>query len=315
MSTQPADTDLMPDIARRPHQKPQGILDWVGMSDIHQPISLLDDGEEQRVQANVQVYVNLADPLAKGIHMSRLYLLLDEHARTRPLSVAGMRMLLNALHGSHQDLSTHAYVQFDFGYEMRQAALKSDNEGWSIYPASLKGTLANGEVQIELEVEVTYSSTCPCSAALARQLIQRQFEASFDRDDPPSFDEVRAWLGTEDGIVATPHSQRSYARVRTRLADHMRELPLRSLITNLEAALGTPVQTAVKRSDEQEFARLNGQNLMFCEDAGRKLQAALNEDERLADFWVRIEHHESLHAHNAVAVVSKGVEGGYLPVP
>ena len=315
MSTLPSDPDLMPDIARRQHQKPQGTLDWVGMSDIHQPISIVDEGETQRVQANVQVYVNLADPHAKGIHMSRLYLLLDEHARTRPLTVAGLRMLLNALHGSHHDLSTHAFVQFDFGYEMRQPALLSENEGWSIYPASLKGTLADGEVKIELEVQVTYSSTCPCSAALARQLIQRQFEDSFDRDNPPSFDEMRAWLGTEDGIVATPHSQRSYARVRTRLADDVKELPLRSLISRLESALGTPVQSAVKRADEQEFARLNGQNLMFCEDAGRKLQAVLNDDDRLADFWVRIEHHESLHAHNAVAIVSKGVDGGYLPLP
>ena len=50
---------------------------------------------------------------------------------------------------------------------------------------------------------------------------------------------------------------------------------------------------------------------MFCEDAGRKLQAVLDADERLSDFWVRIEHHESLHAHNAVAVVTKGVDGGY----
>ena len=33
-------------------------------------------------------------------------------------------------------------MQFDFGYEMRQPALLSENEGWSIYPASLKGTLA-----------------------------------------------------------------------------------------------------------------------------------------------------------------------------
>ncbi|MEQ9002940.1 MAG: GTP cyclohydrolase, FolE2/MptA family, partial [Pseudomonadales bacterium] len=63
------------------------------------------------------------------------------------------------------------------------------------------------------------------------------------------------------------------------------------------------------------FARLNGQNLMFCEDAARKLQKALNADERVADFWVRIEHHESLHAHNAVAIVTKGLEDGYLPLP
>ncbi|MEQ8858198.1 MAG: GTP cyclohydrolase FolE2 [Pseudomonadales bacterium] len=315
MSTMPSHPDLMPDIARRPHSKPQGTLDWVGMSDIHQPITLLDGGETQRVQANVQVYVNLEDPHAKGIHMSRLYLLLDEHARSRPLSVPGLRMLLNAMQASHDDLSTRAFVQFDFGYELRQSALLSDNTGWSIYPASLRGTLENGEIHVELDVQITYSSTCPCSAALARQLIQQEFEASFSADKPPSFDEMRAWLGTEDGIVATPHSQRSYAKVKTRLADDVVELPLRTLIADLEAALGTPVQSAVKRADEQEFARLNGQNLMFCEDAGRKLQAALDADERLSDFWVRIEHHESLHAHNAVAVVTKGVDGGYLPIP
>jgi GTP cyclohydrolase IB len=314
MST-PALVNVMPDIARRLHSKPQGTLDWVGMSDIHQPILLRDGGEEQRVQANVQVYVDLNDPHAKGIHMSRLYLLLDEHARTRPLSVAGMKMLLAALHGSHQDLSTRAFVQFDFDYEVRQPALLSDNAGWASYPVSLKGTWIDGEMQIELGVRVTYSSTCPCSAALARQLIQKAFTERFSALGSVGFDDVSDWLGTEQGILATPHSQRSYATARIRLGEDIRDLPLRSLIGLLEAALGTPVQTAVKREDEQEFARLNGKNLMFCEDAGRKLQTALNADTRFTDFWVRIEHHESLHAHNAVAIVTKGVDGGFLPIP
>jgi GTP cyclohydrolase IB len=83
----------------------------------------------------------------------------------------------------------------------------------------------------------------------------------------------------------------------------------------VEGTLKTPVQTAVKREDEQEFARLNGQNLMFIEDAGRKLKYALESDARLTDFWVRLEHHESLHAHDAVGVITKGVRGGYRPVP
>jgi GTP cyclohydrolase I len=50
---------------------------------------------------------------------------------------------------------------------------------------------------------------------------------------------------------------------------------------------------------------------MFCEDAARRMQAALNEDERVADFWVRASHFESLHPHNAVAVAVKGIAGGY----
>ncbi len=312
---QPIERSTMPDIAGNPHPKPQGKLDWVGMSDIHQPILIRDGHEEKQVQANVQVYVNLEDPHAKGIHMSRLYLLLDEHAQTRPLSVAGMKMLLGAMHSSHLDLSTRAFVQFDFQFETRQQALLSDNAGWSSYPVTLKGTLINGQVQLELGVEVTYSSTCPCSAALARQLIQQAFAERFSAGEEFTLESVNAWLGTEAGIVATPHSQRSYAKVRTLLADDARELPIRSLIRRLEDALGTPVQTAVKREDEQEFALRNGQNLMFCEDAGRKLQTTLNDDHLYSDFWVRIEHHESLHAHNAVSIVTKGVDGGYLPIP
>lgn len=315
MSTMPAAANFMPDIAQRPHHSPQGTLDWVGMSDIHQSIVIRSGGRDQRLQANVQVYVNLEDPHAKGIHMSRLYLLLDEHARNRPLSVASVEELLNALHGSHADLSSRAFVEFTFGYERRQAALISEHAGWHVYPASLKGTLENGHVTIELGVQVTYSSTCPCSAALARQLIQQQFEQSFRTGEPVAFDDIREWLGTEEAISATPHSQRSFAKVKTRLAPDVTDLPIDGLIDNLEAALGTPVQTAVKRADEQEFARLNGSNLMFCEDAGRKLQAALGRESRFADFWVRVEHHESLHPHNAVAVFSKGVAGGYLPIP
>ncbi|MGE0626127.1 MAG: GTP cyclohydrolase FolE2 [Pseudomonadales bacterium] len=305
----------MPDVARHPHEDPQGTLDWVGMSDIHQPILVRDGSEEQRVQATVQVYVDLADPHAKGIHMSRLYLLLDEHATTRPLSVAGLKMLLGSMHTSHLDISTRAFVEFTFQFEKRQSSLLSDNTGWASYPVTVKGSLIDGEMHLELGVEILYSSTCPCSAALARQLIQKAFAERFARGEPLDFESVSAFLGAEEGIVATPHSQRSIAKVKTVLAPHLESLPIRALIDSLEAAIGTPVQAAVKREDEQEFALRNGQNLMFCEDAARKLKAQLNGDSRFEDFWIRIEHHESLHAHNAVSIVTKGQDGGYLPIP
>jgi GTP cyclohydrolase I len=84
-----------------------------------------------------------------------------------------------------------------------------------------------------------------------------------------------------------------------------------ALIDRIEGALKTPVQTAVKRADEQAFARLNGQNLMFCEDAARRMQRALDADDRIADFWVRASHYESLHPHNAIAIATKGVANGY----
>lgn len=285
------------------------------MSHVHQPLMVKDGDLSKAVQANVQVYVNLGDPHAKGIHMSRLYLLLDEHAETRPLTAAGLKMLLGSILESHHDLSTNAFVQFEFDHFVRREALISDNQGWSSYPVMVKGTLLDGEIALELSVEVQYSSTCPCSAALARQLIQEQFDADFGQQGDVRLSDVRAWLGTEEAVRATPHSQRSTAKVMVRLASDMDEFPITALIDQVEEVLKTPVQAAVKREDEQEFARLNGSNLMFVEDAGRRIKSTLCEDDRWGDFWVRIEHHESLHAHDAVGVFTKNVEGGYLPIP
>ena len=118
-------------------------------------------------------------------------------------------------------------------------------------------------------------------------------------------------MGSEQGICATPHSQRSVAQLRTRLLPSFHDFPVIDIIDTVEEALATPVQTAVKREDEQAFALLNGSNLMFCEDAARRVQLALDPDENIADFHVWIAHLESLHAHDAVAEASKGVAGGY----
>ena len=73
------------------------------------------------------------------------------------------------------------------------------------------------------------------------------------------------------------------------------------LIDYAEVALGTAVQTVVKRSDEQAFAVANGQNLMFCEDAARRLNNVFRCASFCEAFDIRVEHQESLHPHNAVA--------------
>lgn len=153
---------------------------------------------------------------------------------------------------------------------------------------------------VELKIDVTYSSTCPCSAALARQLIQQQFIDDF-ANTTLQHEDVLAWLGSAKGIIATPHSQRSTAQLLVALQAGQPTLPLTELIDHAEAALGTAVQTAVKRADEQAFALANGQNLMFCEDAARRLNLALQRSIAVQAFHVKVIHAESLHAHDAVA--------------
>lgn len=306
--------DSMPDVASIAEPAFQSTLDWVGMSQITVPLNISDSqNSPQSVNAKAQIYVDLGDPEAKGIHMSRLYLLLEQFGEKGHIGASDLRRLLSDMVESHDGLSSNATLELTFEYLLNQPALKSDNSGWKGYPVKLVATNFDGDINIDLSVTVPYSSTCPCSAALARQIIQEAFSNDFANQENISIADVEQWLRSEKGTTATPHSQRSEAQVKVTLADNQDVLPISELIDQIEGALKTPVQTAVKRADEQEFARLNGQNLMFCEDASRRLKAMLNaKAEQFSDFWLRVDHYESLHAHDAVAIATKGVKGGFI---
>jgi GTP cyclohydrolase I len=307
-------TTSMPDIANHTTAQTEGTLDWVGMSNIEMPIMVASkDQAERMVSAHIDAFVNLKEAQAKGIHMSRLYLLIDELSTSNVLNYQSLVSLLDGFISSHQELSDQAKVQFSFDYHLRRKSLISGKEGWKAYPVILTGLLNKGQLTIELTIDVPYSSTCPCSAALARQLIQKAFQDKFYQQNELALTDIHEWLGTTEGIVATPHSQRSVAEVKVKLNSNISEFPITELVDLIENSLKTPVQAAVKREDEQEFARLNGQNLMFCEDAARRLQHSMNQTNKFDDFWLRINHLESLHAHDAVSVTTKGVEGGYQP--
>ena len=305
----------MPDVALRTLELGQCTLDWVGMREIRLPVRIQDGPEICDVIGSVQLYVDLAESKAKGIHMSRLYVLLDEASRTLTFSPTSLQQFLQQMLDSHADLSTQAYLEIQFERPLRRNALVSPHTGWGTYPALIRGVRSATAHTTELGFTVKYSSTCPASAALARQSIQNQFNQEFEQSSSIEPEHVSQWLGTSSGIVATPHGQRSHADVTVRLSEQLSEFPLTELIDRVEHALATPVQTAVKREDEQEFAVLNGQNPMFCEDACRRLKRTLDETSNLLDFLVRVEHFESLHAHNVASWVAKGIPGGLQAAP
>lgn len=306
----------LPDVSEIDQRRQYSPIDWVGMNAIRLPTRLRDSLLGERpVEASIQAYVNLENTASRGIHMSRLFLQLDRQLAEKTLDRPSLITALDAFLESHQGLSSHAFLELAFDYLVKRPALKSDNSGWKSYATTLTASRRHGKTTVELMVEVLYSSTCPCSAALARQLIRSAFTERFGASGKVDASAMLAFLDSTDGIVATPHSQRSVAQVKVRLDGTEPTFPLTQLIDQIETALATPVQTAVKREDEQEFARLNGQNLMFCEDAARRLKDALDADAAYADYWLRVNHLESLHAHDAVAITTKGIKDGYPPLP
>ncbi|MVV51512.1 GTP cyclohydrolase I FolE2 [Pseudomonas sp. PB120] len=284
----------LPDIAAQASRQNLP-LEWVGMCGIALPVLL----GGQRLSARIDAGVSLDDGDARGIHMSRLYLAL-EMLEQENLTPARLQRVLQRFLETHEGLSNSAYLTIHADLLLKRPALISPLAGWKAYPVSIDAHVKNAMFHVELKIDIPYSSTCPCSAALSRQLIQQQFIDDF-ASSPLQHADVLDWLGSTNGIVATPHSQRSNAQLRVRLDDYLDDLPLIALINDAEAALGTAVQTAVKRADEQAFALANGQNLMFCEDAARRLNVALKRSPGINAFHLKVVHAESLHAHDAVA--------------
>jgi GTP cyclohydrolase I len=283
------------------------------MSDIELALRVRGaDGQVVLTPAKARAHVSLDDADAKGIHMSRLFLVLQESLQHEELSRLLVERVLGQFVQSHADLSRSAFLALSFEYLAKRASLLSDHSTWRSYPVEIHAGLTDGRCQLQLRVSVAYSSTCPCSAALARQLLQQQFQEDYAHHRWLSVSEVLRWLGSQ-GTLATPHSQRSHADVTVVLSDACRELPIVELIDLVESAVSTPVQAAVKRRDEQAFARLNGENLMFCEDSARRIRAALERRAEFVDYRIQASHLESLHPHDAVALVTKGVPGGLQP--
>ena len=280
-------------------------LEEVGMDEVFVPVKVVTSSQQWEIGARARVSIDLIKP-ERGIHMSRLYLRCHELLSKDPLSHQVVRNILQSFIDSQEGLCATAYLNLRFELPLLRSALITDFKGWKSYPITIKSSLHQSakqqSFQMSTTLEVDYSSTCPCSAALSRRYIRDKFLTEHKDAHSLTPEEVAQWIDTH-GLSATPHGQRSRAFVHLTL-DHS-SFPLESLITTIEDALTTPTQTAVKRFDEQQFAVLSGQNVMFAEDAARRVAAALMDQSHIKDFDLSVHHYESLHSHDAFARTSK----------
>lgn len=274
-------------------------LDEVGLENMQTQVRV----QGLLLPARASATVSLVDKQSRGIHMSRLFKILTR-LHEQELSWPALNEAVEQMLVSHEGLSDAAYLNLTFELPVLRQALVSETEGWRNYPVKFSVESKNGKRTMKLETRVLYSSTCPCSASLSRQAIQEQFLKTF-KEEKLTTSHVVEWLGRQSSIAATPHAQRSEAICVFTMNAEATYPSTIALIDEMERALGTPVQAAVKREDEQEFAKLNSQNLMFCEDAARKLKAALMKRSDLLDFQIEVRHFESLHPHDVVAKAGK----------
>ena len=173
----------LPDVTSSESVLSATALKWVGMERIAVPIQVpLASQVTAYVNAKTDVYVSLDKSDAKGIHMSRLFLKLNDILGTELLSATALKALLTELVASQQGLSQGAKVNLDFELTLRKKALLSDEFGYQSYPIGISTELVNGQVRTVLSLTIAYSSTCPCSSALSQQALSDAISERFTDD-------------------------------------------------------------------------------------------------------------------------------------
>ncbi|MGF1651185.1 MAG: GTP cyclohydrolase FolE2 [Hyphomicrobiaceae bacterium] len=271
----------MPDLQNGPASLIKGArakIQHVGISNFRLPLTYRKrDGGTLTLETSVTGSVSL-EAQKKGINMSRIMRSFYGHA-DEPFDFEKIEAVVDSYLADLE--SFDARIQLRFRYPMLKRSLRSGLEGYQYYDVAFELIRADGVSTRVIHLDYVYSSTCPCSLELSEHA----------RD-------VR-------GQIATPHSQRSVARVSVALSDQGR-LWIEDIVDLCVGAIATETQVMVKREDEQAFAELNGSNPIFVEDAVRLLCEALEENASVGDFRVIASHQESLHSHDAVSILTRG---------
>ena len=274
--------DTLPDLQNGPSSLIGGAhqqIQHVGISNFRLPIRFhTRDNGDVTLETSVTGTVSLeADK--KGINMSRIMRSFYAHAE----KTFSFEVIEAALDDYKSDLeSFDARIMMRFSFPMKVDSLRSGLSGYQYYDIALELVETAGIRQKIMHLDYVYSSTCPCSLELSEH--------------------ARATRGQ----LATPHSQRSVARISVELDPDAGCLWFEDLIEACRRAVPTETQVMVKREDEQAFAELNAANPIFVEDAARLFCEALQADARVGDFRVVASHQESLHSHDAVSVLTQG---------
>ncbi len=286
-------------------------IDFVGIQGLKIPIKI---NNQWTVPARLSVFTSLDDPHARGVHMSRMYLAVHDYFAQQTLKVSELKKLLMKIVKDQKGLSFSSRIEISFDWPIERKALKSSILGWRYYPVFIRADYSQKTDDFECVIgaEITYSSTCPCSSSLSRELIKSKFVEQFSKKEVISKESAVEWLENKEFLVATPHAQKSTVNFKLKMKlDAVDEFSILDCIDKIESILGTPVQTAVKREDEAEFARLNAKHLMFCEDAVRKVGAYFKQEKNVLDYMIKVQHDESLHPFAVESYIVKGVEKGW----
>jgi GTP cyclohydrolase I len=137
------------------------------------------------------------------------------------------------------------------------------------YTVCFDAELNGNKTDLQLKVIVPVTTLCPCSKAISAR---------------------------------GAHNQRGYVTLCIRFAEMVW---IEDLIEIIEASASAGLYSVLKRPDERFVTEQAYDNPVFVEDLVRNVALRCNEDPRITWYRVEAENMESIHNHNAYAMIEK----------
>lgn len=248
-------------------------IDMVGVTGLRYPIAVRDKARQrQKTVAEISLSVSLPHHF-KGTHMSRFIEVVHEHRdhidmETLPDILAALRQRLEA---------ERARIEIRFPYFFERTAPASGQRSLMSYDCRYTAEINGEGDDFKVGVTVPVTTLCPCSKAIS-----------------------------DYGA----HNQRGYVDIEVRAKRTVGGRPkmvwIEELVEIGENSASAPVFPLLKREDERALTMRAYDNPAFVEDVVRQVAAEIRADSRIDWLRVRVETLESIHAHNAFAVIEQG---------
>ena len=240
----------------------------VGIRDLSHPIQFADGGAApEATVATVAMSVALSADV-RGTHMSRFVSILSEQAER--VSVPDLPALLDVMIERLE--SDGATVRFDFPFFITKEAPVTKSSGKLDYALSLEGERNGEETTIRLTLRVPVTTLCPCSRNISQRGAHNQ----------------------RGEIVLTVEGE----------ADALPSA--RALIETVETCGSSELYSVLKRPDEKQVTERAFDNPVFVEDLVRNVALKIQDMEGVDSYRIEGENFESIHNHNAFAIVVSG---------
>jgi len=238
-------------------------IDRVGIKDLRYPIQVRDKGGS--TQSTIAT-VQLTVDLPhqfKGTHMSRFIEVLASHGKV--LHVDTIRDILTQL--TRRLESDCAHVDFEFPFFLEKFAPVTKAPGLMDYTVRFHATLQKDVLDFVVTVTVPLTTLCPCSKAISAR---------------------------------GAHNQRGLATLALR---SKRPMWIEDIIRLIEDSGSSELYSQLKRPDEKAVTERAYDNPVFVEDLVRNIAERCRKDENILWFRTEAENFESIHNHNAYALI------------